>query len=96
MKKATLDPNPNPNPNPNPSPNPNPNPLPEPEPEPEPDPEPWPYHPHQVKRATLDPEWDETLELSVYDKDILDADEAEERRCQALLSLELWDHDTVG
>ena len=49
-----------------------------------------------MKSATLDPEWDETLELSVYDKDILDADEAEERRCQALLSLELWDHDTVG
>jgi len=25
-----------------------------------------------VKKGTLDPEWDETIELSIYDKDILD------------------------
>ena len=48
-----------------------------------------------VKKATLEPEWDETLELSIYDKDIADANEASERRCRATLSLELWDHDTV-
>ena len=45
-----------------------------------------------VKKATLDPVWDEMLEMSIYDKDIVDANEASERRCRATLSLELWDH----
>ena len=40
-----------------------------------------------MKRATLDPEWDETLELSVYDKDILDADEAEELAARLVAEL---------
>ena len=48
-----------------------------------------------VKKGTLDPAWDETVELSIYDKDILDADEASERRCRASLFIELWDHDTL-
>ena len=36
-----------------------------------------------VKKRTLDPEWDETLELSVYD-------------ASAPLSFAVWDHDKVG
>ena len=36
-----------------------------------------------VKKRTLDPEWDETLELSVYD-------------VSAPLSFAVWDHDKVG
>ena len=48
-----------------------------------------------VKKGTLEPEWDETIELSIYDKDILDADEASDRRCRASLFIELWDHDTL-
>jgi hypothetical protein len=35
-----------------------------------------------VKKRTLDPEWDETLELSVYD-------------ASAPLSFAVWDHDKV-
>ena len=49
-----------------------------------------------MKKATLDPVWDEMLEMSIYDKDIVDANEASERRCRATLSLELWDHDMLG
>ena len=36
-----------------------------------------------VKKSTLSPEWDETLEINVYD-------------AQAPIFFELWDHDTVG
>ena len=36
-----------------------------------------------VKQATINPEWDETLEINVYDAEVP-------------LLLELWDHDLVG
>ena len=36
-----------------------------------------------VKKATINPEWDETLEINVYDAAVP-------------LLLELWDHDLVG
>ena len=43
----------------------------------------WQQKKTSVKKGTLEPEWDETLELSVYDAEVP-------------LSLAVWDHDNVG
>ena len=43
----------------------------------------WQKKKTSVKKGTLEPEWDETLEISVYDAEVP-------------LSLAVWDHDKVG
>ena len=43
----------------------------------------WQHANTSVKKGTLEPEWDETLEISVFDAEVP-------------LSLAVWDHDNIG